>query len=323
MKVSIDHIRLRAVTSEGTFGTDLALNKGLNILSADNTTGKSTCVNSVIYALGLERMLSARREVPLSYALQDRLNTDDGRTLRVVKSWVEVQLTNAQQQVITVRRPVSGAKDTRLVSLWSGPALTEPDWSGPQRDYFARDPGAAQRSAGIHKVLADFFGWSLPAVPSYQGGSVPLYMETLFPMFFVEQKAGWSVTQGPFPTFLQVQDVGRRAVEFVLDLDSQRTRLQRSELEQELRDIETRWRRTVGELHNVFSSSSASVAGLSTDIDVSVIEPHFRLTILILQKGQRVELQEALRTEKAQLATMLGEETPLISDAAPTLQTAL
>src|SRR4051812_36469015 len=72
-------------------------------------------------------------------------------------------------------------------------------------------------------------GWDLPQVPRFDGNEGPLYLEAVFPMFFVEQKRGWSATQGPFPTFLRIQDIARRVMEFLLDLEAGRIRRERAE----------------------------------------------------------------------------------------------
>ena len=44
-------------TSSGPFGADIPFSTGLNVLWADNTKGKSTSLQGLLYALGLERML--------------------------------------------------------------------------------------------------------------------------------------------------------------------------------------------------------------------------------------------------------------------------
>ena len=41
----------------GLYGTDIAFAPGLNVIRAPNTSGKSTCIQAIIYALGLEGML--------------------------------------------------------------------------------------------------------------------------------------------------------------------------------------------------------------------------------------------------------------------------
>ena len=67
--LQIRHLRLRTETSAGTFGADLTFKLGLNVLRANNTKGKSTCLQGLLYALGLERMLSPRRDIPLTYVM--------------------------------------------------------------------------------------------------------------------------------------------------------------------------------------------------------------------------------------------------------------
>ena len=69
-----------------------------------------------------------------------------------------------------------------------------------------------------------------------------MYLETLWPLFFVEQKRGWSTTQGPFPTFFGIQDLSRRVMEFVLRLDIGEGRRRHAELRKEIAYLEQRWK---------------------------------------------------------------------------------
>jgi len=58
MTLRLRHLRLRASTSAGLYGADIPFGPGLTVIWADNTKGKSTCMQGMLYALGLERMLS-------------------------------------------------------------------------------------------------------------------------------------------------------------------------------------------------------------------------------------------------------------------------
>ena len=58
MTLRLRHLRLRASTSGGLYGADIPFGPGLTVIWADNTKGKSTCMQGMLYALGLERMLS-------------------------------------------------------------------------------------------------------------------------------------------------------------------------------------------------------------------------------------------------------------------------
>ena len=243
--ISLRAIRLRSSTSSNQFGTDLMFTGGLNVIQADNSSGKSTCLQAIIYCLGLERSLGAKLDVPLPLAMRERIAHKKNDTLDetelVSHSYAMLEIENSSNDVITIRRDITGGKDRKLVQVHFGPLLSSSEKEFEQRDYFLFDAGAATREQGFHTFLAKFIGWELPIVPRYDGDECQLYLETLFPMFFVEQKRGWSTIQGPFPTFLGVQDMSRRVMEFILDLDAGKTRRGKTELRKEIKEIEQQW----------------------------------------------------------------------------------
>lgn len=241
--IQIRHIRLRSITAENTYGVDVPLSSGLNVIQADNTSGKSTTLMSIIYGLGLERAIGPKLDVPLPYAMRERIQSDpDSPYEAVLESHVAIELVNEDGEYLTVRRNITGAAEQKLVQTWDC-RLDEVDLGlGNQRDYFLYDAGAAIREDGFHHRLAKFVGWVLPQVPRFDGDEGLLYIETLFPMFFVEQKRGWSTVQGPFPTYLGIQDLPRRVMEFILDLDAGKVRRRRSELRKEQLVLQTRYR---------------------------------------------------------------------------------
>lgn len=108
----------------------------------------------------------------------------------VIESYVAVEIVNARGEHMTVRRGVVSQNDRKLVSVVEGPELSEGPGDYARRDYFVLDAGAAQREAGFHRRLAQFIGWDLPVVKRYDGSDCMLYVETIFPLFFVEQKVG-------------------------------------------------------------------------------------------------------------------------------------
>ena len=141
---------------------------------------------------------------------------------------------------LTVRRDVAGGAERRLIRTWQANGLTGGE-RGPERDFFVQLAGAAQREDGFHSHLAQFIGLDLPAVTRFNGTDGPLYLETIFPLLFVEQKRGWSAIQGPFPTQFQIQDVARRAMEFILDLDIGRARRELADISHKLKALRETW----------------------------------------------------------------------------------
>jgi hypothetical protein len=68
------------------------------------------------------------------------------------------------------------------------------------------------------RLLEEFLGWSLPMVPGFPGEDIRLYLEVIFPLFYVEQKFGWSGVAPRVPTHFRIRDPLPRAVEYVLGL---------------------------------------------------------------------------------------------------------
>lgn len=264
MTVKIRRLRLRAETGGGTYGADVEFSSGLNVLWADNTMGKSTTLQAILFVLGLERMLSARREVPLTYVMTSHLvDETSGATHNVLAASVELELSNGSGEIITVRRAVIG-ENTKLVSVFSGPRLSagEGTTTFRQTDYFVLDPGSAQREAGFHRFFAQFIGWDLPTVRRFDGGETLLYLETIFPLLYVEQKAGWSSIPAAFPTYLQIRDVSKRAVEFILGLDTHSLELHRQQLEIDNNNLRAEWATKRQDLLNLARQRNARLSGL-------------------------------------------------------------
>ena len=91
---------MRALTGTRTFGIDVELEDGLNVIRADNTSGKSTCLMAVVYCLGLERSLGPNLNVPLPYAMRQRVQIQkDGDEYEDVRqSYVMVEIANGRSE---------------------------------------------------------------------------------------------------------------------------------------------------------------------------------------------------------------------------------
>lgn len=240
--IYVRHLRLRTITATRQFGADLQFKDGLNVVIAGNTSGKSTCLQAIIFGLGLERSLGPQLTIPLPYAMRERIHeTKDAEYEAVLQAYVELEVENTLGISLLIRRDIVGGKDPKLLQTWIGARSADGRVSGTQRDFFVHDAGAAQREDGFHHFLAKFIGWDLPTVPRFDGSETPLYLEAIFPMLFVEQKRGWSTVQGPFPTFLKIQDVTRRVMEFLLDLDAGHIRRERAELRRAIASLQQKW----------------------------------------------------------------------------------
>jgi len=246
MSLRIRRLRLHAVTINGSYGVEIPFQDKLVVLRANNTTGKSTCVQAIIYCLGLEKMLGPSRSVPLPHVMT-RCLEDDGVEMPVIESKVLLEICNSKNEILTIQRYAHGDQDRRLISTWDGPALSNPTGSYHQTDYYATDSGAASRPAGFHTRLASFLGWNLPSVSRFNGTECPLYMECIFPLIVVEQKHGWAAIQSNMPTFFGIKEVAKRALEFLMGLEAYSLSLKRQQLQMEEATLKLEWKHSVSE----------------------------------------------------------------------------
>jgi hypothetical protein len=307
--------RLRAVATDGVYGAEVPFDKGLTVLWADNTKGKSTCMQGMLYALGLERMLSPRREIPLPHAMTSYLHTDDNRRVDILESSVSLELENGAGQIITVSRAVKASTDTRLITVDFGPALTDGSTPLRRQNFFVLDGGAAQREDGFHYFLEGFLGWQLPQVRRYDAPETKLYLETVFPLFWVEQKFGWSAIPAAIPTYMRIREVHKRAVEFIMDLDVYNLEMQRERLAEKILSNAKDWSGLRDELERFIVRNGGRIASLS---EKPVADPDALLVahIQIAEGTNWVPLATVVSRHRAVAANLASAAVPVVEEQA-------
>jgi hypothetical protein len=315
MSLRLRRLRLVAQTDEGPFGVDIPFSDGLVLLRAQNSRGKSTCIQAVVYALGLEAMLTMRHDVPLPHAMTDRLTSADG-DLKVRESWVTLEVENGQGRHLTVQRwAKSDEYDTNLIRTWDGLALSTPGDSGRQRDTYARLRGAARSEAGFLNVLERFLGWQLPVLTRADSTTTKLYPEMVFPLFFVEQKRGWSAIQAQIPPYAGMPEPRLRAIEFTLALDVYERSRKRSQLREDIDQLTREWRRLEGEFRARLDGTGVRVQGLP-DAPQRTWPPEVRPTLLVGETDGWQPLSQEMTALEMRLGQLTTESVPSSDQAA-------
>ena len=204
--LTINRVEIAAETNGGRFSAGLDLEKGLNILRAENTSGKSTCVNAIAYGLGLEQILGPSRKRPFPKSLYSEIlnSKAEKKPYFVQRSYVSLEIENHLNHKAILTRDVSG-QDNKIT-------IKEND---VEEDYFlgvSGNVGSAKSEKGAHHWLAEFIGWELPNVVKFDGKETKLYLECIFPLFFIEQKRGWSEIQANIPSNYGIKNVKKSAV---------------------------------------------------------------------------------------------------------------
>jgi hypothetical protein len=278
--------------------------------------GKSTIANAILYALGGEGMLSPKWRLPLKYCLYDYLLTDQGEKIPVLDSSITVELVNGRGQELSVRRFVSSENVKRdLVQLWDGRVLSEPSGARRRGDAFLRTPGSASRPDGFHTQLAEFVGWELPSVVRYDGTTSPLYLQLLFPFFFVEQQVGWAGVRANVPRFLQVRDPGRRAVEFLLALDANERSQRREALRSEEARLKQEWTKCIAQFRGSTRTDPVRIRELP-DYPITSWPPSPPPAVELYDEEQWKDIGAVTVSLQARLAELKEREIPTVEAVA-------
>ncbi|MGW1322033.1 hypothetical protein ACWD64_05860 [Streptomyces antibioticus] len=260
----ITAVSIKSVTATRTVGFSSRFTDGLTVIRAQNTSGKTLLLNSMMYALGLEGTLQPGKQGILTTGLTKAVNVN-GIDLPVQRSWIDLEVTNGTS-VITIRRyalPPDGISRD-LITVWDQPLLsTNVNDVRQPRHYYVGRGGTAQNESGFHHYLARFLGWEIPSVPTYKGKEVPLYLQVLAALFFVEQKQGWAGIVPKMPTQYQIREPLRRSIEFYFKLDVMERARRRAELQQGLSVIRAEYATLRGALDAAAHVSNARVTPTS------------------------------------------------------------
>ncbi|MDT8399513.1 MAG: hypothetical protein RQ899_12930 [Pseudomonadales bacterium] len=241
----MEEIEITAQTNGGLFSVNIPLKKGLNIIRAENSSGKSTCVNAIAYGLGLEHILGPSRKRPFPKSLYEEIfnNKEEQNPFFVSRSGVSLMVDNHKGRKARLSRDIAGNENKITV--------VENETS---EDYFlgvSGNVGSAKSEKGFHYWLADFIGWKLPDVVTYEGKEVKLYLECIFPLFFIEQKRGWSEIQANIPGHYGIKNVKKAAVEFCLGIDGFEQEKKVSALRLKIEESESEWKNIIAMAENV------------------------------------------------------------------------
>ncbi|MCM3115708.1 hypothetical protein M3610_10450 [Neobacillus sp. MER 74] len=260
-RIKLNHLKITIDTAEGVFGTDIPFQSGFNILRAKNTKGKSSTLNSILYVLGIEEMLGGRNAKTMKPVLKEKLSYKE-EEVPILESKVQLEISNKRGNIITLTRWIkSSTIDEKLIRVHFGAQLSKDDKVN-FKDFYVHMSGSATEKAGFHAFLASFLEWALPEVPTFEGKDRILYIQTLFPLFFVEQNKGWSSFYSPISGSFGIRDLSKRAFEFLLNMDVTKNTKEREELKILKALLSNKWSTLKQDIEELAVSIHAEVPSL-------------------------------------------------------------
>jgi uncharacterized Ntn-hydrolase superfamily protein len=229
----------------------------LNLIKGNNHSGKTTIVSSLFYALGMEELIGGQNTKALDSILTSVVK-DKGEDYSINESVIYLEVENKNNKIITIKRYVTHVDiEPRIAYIYDSSLDTLVDKNYSEITYI-HDPGSAQNTLGFYKYLENFIGYSLPKVPSYNGGEVKLYLQIIFNAYFVEQLKGWTDFFASIPSF-GVKDPKQRIVEFLLNLDASKFEKDKFRYEEEKERINKKWLEYISQIQIKVEQISAQI----------------------------------------------------------------
>ncbi|EOW6022254.1 hypothetical protein ACOZDH_000309, partial [Escherichia coli] len=91
---------------------------GLFLLRVENSHGKSTCMNGIAYALGMEKALGVGSgKIPFPPSLTRALTTKDNVEVSVISSYVLLKIKNHKGIEASLKRNIIGHDNNNVIYI--------------------------------------------------------------------------------------------------------------------------------------------------------------------------------------------------------------
>lgn len=303
--LEIKRLKIIAKTSAGDYGVDIPFENGLFILRVENTHGKSTCMNAIAYALGMEKSLGlADVKLPFPPSLTKEIEDEDGIEMPVISSLVLLEIGDGLGKVATIKRQILGGGAEENIAHVYPATINNFEVTIPQKLFLHRE-GDTTRDLGFYHWLSKFVGWDLPTVPTIDGREAPLYPAVFFPTWFVEQKKGWSSIQATTPLFFKIKEAKRRSIEFLLALETNSIVKRKHFIKTSIDDLSYSWKACKKNLSLSAARISGQVTGIPDSPEVG-FDP-YKIDIAVKSKEQWRSIQFLKSEAEAELDIFLTE----------------
>ena len=297
-----------------TFGRKLQFGQGLSVVAGDNTSGKSSLVKCLYYALGLEQLIDGRQgRKAMDKSVQDYfIAKKDGivEVWDVDNSYVYIQLTNSKGKTVTLRRIItkSGVVNEDGIMMVYNKPLSDIKKDDKKFEYFIHTAGNHEANNGYFKFLSEFSGLPIVQVEANsQTGYNPLYLQMVFSASFIEQKRGWASFLATVRSF-NIYDYKRKVIEYLLEINPESNYDSIRVLSERNRVLGQSWTENVMKIEALLSYNNLFINNLEHQITDQVIDIN---DLNVISRDGQKELGEYLEELAAQI-NRLREKSSII-----------
>jgi DNA repair exonuclease SbcCD ATPase subunit len=212
--LTINRLVYNVVTIDNQqYGADIPFKKGLNIIFGPNSVGKTSIVTGIIYGLGAEKGLGIFKTIQNPFK-PEFYKSIEGKAIK--RSYLLLEISNGNKEVTIFRYIYGGEINISAVKECSVDDFFKTD----KVDKLIVSGEGVFSENGFQNFLFNFLELEQVELPTYDQKFSKLYFENILPLFFVEQRAGWSQIQARQVTRYNIKDIKKVAFEYLMGLDS-------------------------------------------------------------------------------------------------------
>ena len=203
-------IEIRGKSDQGDFAGRLQFSRGLQVITAPNSFGKTLAVESIAWCLGLEAVYGKKDSDPTFFpeAVLEELDFPNAKGIRVISSEAQLTIRRDDGEELDLTRGITHDRNkVRIVQRANG--------NVSQMTLATGLGSMTEEVTGYQRFLFEWLGWPLQRVTTFDGPEAFVYLENLAPLFYIEQGEGW--------TEIQARQIGRYGQQQIRELSVEYT----------------------------------------------------------------------------------------------------
>src|SRR5580658_170427 len=191
--IRLSFVEVSGVSSEGAFSGRFDFGTGVQIVSAKNSFGKSLAAKAIAWCLGVEVMFGVPPNDTAFFpdAVCAELDFPEAAGATVQSSRCSIGLIHSDGRSLVLTRDIVGGDRTHIEAVESAPGSNEPRRSVLQ----TRRQSMQDATGGFQHFFFEWMRWPRTNVLTFAGDTSEIYLENLAPLFYIEQKEGWTGLQ--------------------------------------------------------------------------------------------------------------------------------
>lgn len=311
--INIRAVKIEINTNSGLYGAEYEFSGGFNIIRGNNTSGKSSLFQSIIYCLGFEELIGGKNEKTMQSVLKDIVEYPKGSFHQVLQSFIYLEFENSHKEIVTAKRGIKNeTRASQLIDVFSGALLTGENVALDSQPMFIHDKGGASDDTyGYHLFLEKFLDWNLPSVYNKAGDKRKIYLQQIAPSFIIEQKSGWSDFLATMP-FYGLTNKEARVVEFLLALDVYDNKQIKQQLTTSKRILDEKWSNLYKQLTRFAEKGGGKLFGF--DAKPTIINDINGISILLSKDEEQYTIPDFIELQSEELELVENIIIPKVSE---------